>query len=106
MGSCCSGEANQGEVNIGSNLHGGFHSIPIKNLADDLFNDTEVLGLRGRDKIAIIIRIQALFRGVLTRRRVKQRHGFQAKTMAGLGGAFGQFDGQANDQNQKVQEIK
>jgi hypothetical protein len=38
---------------------------------DDLFDDTEVLGLRGRDKIAIIIRIQAMFRGVLTRRRVK-----------------------------------
>ena len=70
---------------------------------DDLFDDTEVLGLRGRDKIAIIIRIQAMFRGVLTRRRVKQRHGFQAKTMSGL--AFGVI-GQANYQNQRVQEIR
>lgn len=104
MGSCCSGEANQGEINIGSNLHGGIHSVPIKNLGDDLFDDTEVLGLRGRDKIAIIIKIQAIFRGVLTRRRVRQRHGFQAKTMGGL--AFAQFDGQANYQNQRVQEIR
>ena len=45
--------------------------MPMKINLDDLFDDTEVLGLRGRDKIAIIIRIQAMFRGVLTRRRVK-----------------------------------
>lgn len=60
--------------------------------------------MRGRDKIAIIIKIQAIFRGVLTRRRVKQRHGFQAKTMGGIG--FGHFDGQPNYQNQRVQEIR
>lgn len=54
--------------------------------------------------MAIIVKIQAMFRGVLTRRRVKQRHGFQAKTMAGLG--YGNFEGQPNYQNQRVQEIR
>jgi hypothetical protein len=57
MGSCCSGEANHGEVNISSQYHQGVHSMPIKNIGDELFDDREVLGLRGRDKIAIIIKI-------------------------------------------------
>ena len=35
---------------------------------------------------------------------MKQRHGFQAKTMGGIG--FGHFDGQPNYQNQRVQEIR
>lgn len=57
MGSCCSGEANHGEVNISGQYHQGVHSMPIKNVGDELFDDREVLGLRGRDKIAIIIKI-------------------------------------------------
>lgn len=94
MGSCCSGEANQGEVNIGSHGHLGVHSMPIKNLGDEIFDDREVLGLRGRDKIAIIIKIQSIFRGVMTRRRIRQRHGFSAKTMGAL--TSGQYSGQPN----------
>jgi hypothetical protein len=71
MGSCCSGDANQGEVNISGPNNQGVHSMPIKNIGDELFDDREVLGLRGRDKIAIIIKIQAIFRGVVTRRRIR-----------------------------------
>ncbi len=68
----------------------------------DLFDDREILGLRGRDKIALIIRIQALFRGMLTRRRIKQRYGFVAKTMAGMG----LYTGVINYDNERVQEIR
>jgi hypothetical protein len=57
MGSCCSGEANQGEVKIGGHTHLGVHSLPMKNLMDELFDDREVLGYRGRDKINIIVKI-------------------------------------------------
>ena len=101
MGNCCSGEANQGEVNIHGGSVGGTYAQPIKNLGD-LFDDREILGLRGRDKIAIIIRIQALFRGVMTRRRIKQRTGFVAKTMAGMG----LYTGDVNYDNPRVQEIR
>ena len=83
MGNCCSGSANEGEVNIQNVATGGFGNIPTKNI-NDLFDDREVLGLRGRSKIAIIVKIQALFRGVLTRRRIKQRFGFEAKTLASI----------------------
>jgi len=101
MGNCCSGEANQGEVNIQGGAHGGFNTQPIKNLGD-LFDDREILGLRGSDKIAIIIKIQALFRGVLTRRRIRQRTGFVAKTMAGMG----VYTGEVNYDNARVREIR
>ena len=46
-----------------------------------LFDDREVLGMRGSEKIAIIVKIQALFRGALARKRIKQRYGFQATGM-------------------------
>ena len=100
MGNCCAGEANQGEINIHAGGH-GINTQPIKNLGD-LFDDREILGLRGRDKIALIIRIQALFRGVLTRRKIKQRYGFVAKTMAGMG----LYTGVINYDNERVQEIR
>ena len=58
VGNWFSGEANQEEATKKYNLK-------------DIFDDTEVLGLKGRDKMAIIVKIQAVFRGVLTRRRVK-----------------------------------
>lgn len=56
MGNCCSGSANEGEVNIQNVATGGFGNIPTKNI-NDLFDDREVLGLRGRSKIAIIVKI-------------------------------------------------
>ena len=68
MGNCCSGSANEGEVNIMQGAS-GIGKNPTKNI-NEIFDDREVLGLRGRDKIAIIIKIQALFRGVLARRSV------------------------------------
>ena len=52
-----------------------------------------------------IIKIQALFRGVLARRRVKRQHGFVAKTMSQANAYIYGF-GEQNYDNQKVQEIK
>jgi hypothetical protein len=52
--------------------------------------------------MAIIIRIQALFRGALARRRVAQRYGFRPKTMGGMG----TYRGPDEYNNPKVQEIK
>ena len=48
-----------------------------------LFDDREVLGLRGQDKMRIFVRIQALFKGALARKRVEQKYGFKIKTMGG-----------------------
>ena len=41
-----------------------------------MFNQKEVLGLRGEDKILIIIRLQAYIRGVLARKKVKIIYGY------------------------------
>jgi hypothetical protein len=38
---------------------------------DQIFDDREVLGLRGADKMALVVRIQSLFRGAVARRRVR-----------------------------------
>lgn len=64
-------------------LTGGY-GIPTNKGYADLFDDREILGFRGRDKIRIIIKIQAMFRGALARKTVKQRHGFVARTFAML----------------------
>lgn len=68
MGNCCGGTPGEGEVNI---MRGSSN----KNMAG-LFDEREVLGLRGQDKIALIVKIQAMFRGALARRRVRKIHGF------------------------------
>jgi hypothetical protein len=64
MGNCCSGNANEGEIQMK-------HGPNYQKLNTMLFDDREVLGLRGQDKLKIIVRIQALFRGALSRRRVE-----------------------------------
>lgn len=50
MGNCCSGNANEGEVTMmkGTTQH---------KLNDILFDDREVLGLRGTDKMKIVVKI-------------------------------------------------
>lgn len=50
------------------------------------------------------MKIQALFSGVYTRFSVKQRYGFQAKTMSGMTKAYA--FGESNYDNERVQEIK
>lgn len=63
MGNCCSGAANEGEITMG---------VPTnKNYHGDLFDDREVLGLRGRDKMQLVVKLQALFRGAVVRKQVK-----------------------------------
>lgn len=73
MGNCCSGENQRDkEVNMARDYHGT--NIPA-NL-EHLFNDKDVLGLKGADKIYIIVRLQAFFRGAIVRKRIRQRYGF------------------------------
>lgn len=42
-----------------------------KQLYELILDDREIAGLRGRDKIALVIKIQAIFRGSIARKRVK-----------------------------------
>ena len=61
MGNCCSGSSNENEVNMlpgGPSRGGGYYnSNKYNGLEDKLFNEREILGLRGAAKISIIIRI-------------------------------------------------
>jgi len=50
MGNCCSGNANEGEVNI-------VKGPSTKQMQEVIFDDREVLGLRGTEKMKILIRI-------------------------------------------------
>jgi hypothetical protein len=42
-----------------------------KQMTEFLFDDREILGLRGTEKMSLIIKIQALVRGAIARKRVK-----------------------------------
>ena len=53
MGNCCGGNANEGEVKLGK---GGFKTQA--GYHNQLFDDTEVCGLKGTDKMKLIVRIQ------------------------------------------------
>ena len=46
---------------------------------DYLFDNREVCGLRGREKLALIIKIQAFVRGALTRKKVRETYNFTAQ---------------------------
>lgn len=62
MGNCCSGNANEGEVTM---MKGG-----SPHQYNDYFDEREILGLRGQDKMALIIKIQSMFRGRIARKKV------------------------------------
>ena len=95
MGNCCSGNANEGEVKMTK-------GPTFDRLHEQLFDNREILGLRGKEKMRIIVKIQALFRGSLARKKTEQRFGFRIRTM---GGHYGNIV-EPNYQNPKVQEIK
>ena len=82
----------------------GGYGVPTNKGYADLFDDRVILGRKGTDKIQIIIKIQAMFRGALARKSVKQRHGFVARTFAMLD--RNQYQGDPNYNNLRVQEIK
>ena len=42
-----------------------------KQAMDNIFDNREILGFKGQEKIALIIKIEALFRGAIARKRVK-----------------------------------
>jgi hypothetical protein len=50
MGNCCSGNANEGEVTM-------MKGITSNKLNDIIFDEREILGLRGSQKMQIIVRI-------------------------------------------------
>lgn len=64
MGNCCSGNANEGEFKMK-------HGPSFDRLQEQLFDNREVLGLRGKEKMKIIIKIQSVIRGTLARKRVE-----------------------------------
>jgi hypothetical protein len=76
-------------------------ALPSKT---QIFDDREILGLKGTEKIRLIIKIQSLFRGALARNKIYQRYGFQPRTMGMM--PSGQGYSQPNYANPKVQEIK
>jgi hypothetical protein len=43
---------------------------------DYILDNREVGGLRGKDKLMLVMKIQALFKGVMCRKKIKQRYGF------------------------------
>jgi hypothetical protein len=102
MGNCCSGASNEAEMNM---MAGSFGLPTNKNFAGDLFDEREVMGLKGREKMRLVVKLQALFRGAIARKQVKNTHGFVARTFAGIRGLDG-FNGETDYDNQRVQEIK
>jgi hypothetical protein len=77
MGNCCGGANNEGEISMvpgGASIAPGAYSSG-KNMAH-IFDEREILGLKGDQKLRLIIKLQALFRGALARKKIKQKHGF------------------------------
>ncbi len=93
MGNCCAAKAGEGEVTL--NIKGD-HTIR------HILDDTEVAGLKGSDKIILIIKLQSLARGFIARRKVQKVHGFTVT--AGFRGTG--LNVEANYANPVVQEIK
>lgn len=95
MGNCCSGNSNDGEISIPK-------GNPARNNMNYLFDNREVGGLKGEDKIFLVVKIQSLIRGANARKKVRQRFGFECKTMGGVRG----MTNEPNYQNAKVLQIK
>ena len=78
MGNCCGAESQVGkEVNMQRDYPGYDKNADFNHL----FDNREIMGLSGRDKIHLIVKLQAFARGVLARRKVKQRYGFECQLM-------------------------
>ena len=92
MGNCCAANSNDGEVKMQKTTN-------AKQLTALVLDDREVLGLRGEEKLSLIIKIQSLIRGSLARKRIRQVHGFQTKNLSKAG--FG-TKGEPNYHNEKV----
>jgi hypothetical protein len=71
MGSCCTTDTlGNRDVNMQKGYNGKDGRYAY------LFDDREILGLRGSDKIYLIIKIQAVARGIIARGKVKKVYGF------------------------------
>ncbi len=77
MGNCCAAGAPEAEVNIAKS------GTRYKTFKGDtkVLDEREVSGLRGTDKVILIIKIQSLIRGNQARKKVAQKHGFVTKSM-------------------------
>jgi hypothetical protein len=64
MGNCCAANSNEGEVKMQKGTN-------AKQLTALVLDDREILGMRGEEKIALIIKIQSLIRGSLARKRMR-----------------------------------
>jgi hypothetical protein len=84
MGNCCAAGSEQGNVEVQK----GGRRLKL----NELFDDRQVAGYKGADKMILIIKIQALFRGSVARKKVRQRFGFQSKTMGGIRTGYSEAD--------------
>lgn len=50
MGNCCAGSSNDGEVNM-------YNMPTTKQTAYHIFDNREVLGLRGTDKLILLVKL-------------------------------------------------
>lgn len=93
MGNCCAGSSNEGEVNMqtigGAKValnkapRGANANAVIQRSLEDFLDDQPIQGFNGRirTKLDGVRAVQALFRGALIRKKVKEQHGFVAKTV-------------------------
>jgi len=66
MGNCCSGTPEE-EIRITTNKN---TRQQAQTNFENILNDSEVSGLKGKAKMALIIKIQSHFRGTLARKKV------------------------------------
>ena len=72
MGNCCGPDNKQiGEVTL--------HRGGLTKQGFDYYDERPVAGLKGKSKEKLIIKIQALMRGAITRKFVKNTYGFKTK---------------------------
>ncbi len=101
MGSCCTTDTLQNkDINMQKGYQGSTNDARFKHL----FDEREVLGLRGADKIYLIVKVQAAVRGIIARRKVKRIYGFE--TTFGGRRLDDMNGGVANYDNPVVIEIK
>ena len=72
MGNCCGPDKKQiGEVTL---QRGG-----LTKHGFDYFDERPVAGMKGRQKEQLIVKLQAHWRGAVTRKTIKQKYGFQTR---------------------------
>lgn len=96
MGNCCAADADKDkEVSMQKDYKGRQHAeLTINQLSQQT-------GYQKKDILGVILRIQSIWRGALTRKKIRQVYGFQATRYDPM-----YFSQQPNYDNPIVQDIK